>query len=208
MRKNIHLTERQYSIIIGTVLGDGSLQETFSKNNLRLQIEHCTAQKSYVQWKYEELKTLILTPPTYVEQHRSWRFKTISHPEVTEIGKLFYKDRRKIIPDNLEKILTPIGLAVWYMDDGCYVRRDHTFNLNTQCYYQTEVMFLQRVLQTRFNLEAVSLQRDHNGWRLYIQKGSSERFREIVSPFIIPSMAYKIGEPRRDYTLAPAVAAG
>ena len=84
MRKNIHLTELQRSIIIGTVLGDGSLIASRSKNHLRLQIGHCITQKEYVFWKYEMLKDLILTPPTYQVKNRSWRFRTISHQEITE----------------------------------------------------------------------------------------------------------------------------
>lgn len=203
MRNTIHLTELQRSIIVGTLLGDGSLIETFSKKNLRLQIDHCEAQKEYVFWKYEMLKTLILTSPSYQIKNRSWRFRTISHPEITEIGELFYQDRRKIIPKNLEKMLTPIGLAVWFMDDGCFIRRDQTFNLNTQCYYQEEVILLKDMLQKNFRLHAISIQGDHNGWRLYIQKKSSGWFKEIIKPFVVPCMVYKIGEPCRDYTLAP-----
>lgn len=203
MRKNIHLTELQKSIIIGTVLGDGSLSETFSKNNLRLQIEHCNAQKEYVFWKYEMLKNLILTPPIYKIQHRSWAFRTISHPELSEIGRIFYKDYRKILPENLEKILTPIGLAVWFMDDGVRYQKYGTYTVNTQCYTVEEMHQMREILSRKFGIIQTSLHSDHNGWRLYIQKESSERFKRIVKPFILPSMAYKIGEPCRDYTLAP-----
>ena len=203
MRKNIHLTTLQRSIIIGTVLGDGSLIETFSKNNLRLQIEHCIAQKEYVFWKYEMLKDLILTPPTYIETNRSWRFRTISHPEITQIGRLFYQDRRKIIPKILDKILTPIGLAVWFMDDGTRYHRNGTYTINTQCFTKKEQVNLMKILRLKFDISATSLHRDKSKWRLYIQKEASERFKEIIKPFISPSMAYKIGEPRRDYTLAP-----
>ena len=202
MRKNIHLTDLQRSITIGTVLGDGSLIETFSKNNLRLQIDHCEAQKEYVFWKYNALRSLILTPPTYQRKNRSWRFRTISHPELTEIGKMFYQDRRKIVPKNLDTILTPLGLAVWFMDDGAYHSR-YGCILNTQCYTYRECKKMQKILRRRFGICFVSIQKDHNGWRLYIGSQSIKKFRQLVRPYLLKNFMYKIGEPRRDYTLAP-----
>ena len=103
MRKSVHLTDYQRAILVGTLLGDGSLIETSSKNNLRLQITHCDAQKAFVFWKYEAFKSLVLTPPTYQKQNDAWRFRTISHPELTEKCLTL-----KILPD-IETI----------MDGGC-----------------------------------------------------------------------------------------
>ena len=115
MRQSVHLTDLQRAVIIGTLLGDGSLVETVSKNNLRLQIDHCAAQKEYVFWKYEVLKPLVLSSPAYKSINKSWRFRTISHPELTEIGKIFYRHRQKIVPKEITSLLRPIGLAVWFM---------------------------------------------------------------------------------------------
>lgn len=205
MRQSVHLTDFQRAIIVGTVLGDGSLIETFSKNNLRLQIDHSIAQKEYVFWKYEILKSLVLTPPTYQSKNRSWRFRTISHPELTEIGKLFYQNRQKIVPQEIVSLLEPIGLAVWFMDDGSHDKRHRTFIINTQCFDYKGVNLLLQILKEKFNINQTSLHFDKSGWRIYIKKGSSNMFEELVKPFILPSMMYKFEKPRRDYTLAPDI---
>ena len=54
------LTEKQKSIIEGCLLGDGSMR---CKTNALLEINHSLEQKPYVDWKYENLKDLVRTPP-------------------------------------------------------------------------------------------------------------------------------------------------
>ena len=194
MRKTVHLTDYQRAILVGTLLGDGSLIETSSKNNLRLQITHCAAQKSFVFWKYEAFKSLVLTLPKYQKQNDAWRFRTISHPELTEIGKLFYQNRQKIVPKDIASLLSPIGLAVWFMDDGAY-HRSGGYLINTQCFTIAECDILRDVLRKKFNIENITRHKDHNGWRLYIQVSSAKKFREIVEPFMLKDMMYKIKSP-------------
>ncbi len=46
------LTETQSSIIIGCLLGDGSMR---CKVNALLEVNHCLEQKFYVDWKYQQL---------------------------------------------------------------------------------------------------------------------------------------------------------
>lgn len=206
MRRSIRLTDLQRSIIVGTLLGDGSLIETFSKNNLRLQIDHCAAQKSYVFWKYEALKPLVLTPPTFQKKNRSWKFRTISHPELTRLGRLFYRERQKIVPKEIASLLGPIGLAVWFMDDGAL----HTsgYLINTQCFTESECELLKDALKHSFRIEHITMHRDHRGRRLYIQAASKGRFRKIIEPFPLPDLMYKLRSPVETTRWPPAVAAG
>lgn len=204
LRASVHLTDQQRAIVIGALLGDGALIETVSKNNFRLQIEQCAAQQAYVFWKFEALKPFILTPPAFQPRTRSWRFRTISHPELTELGHLFYRDHVKVVPDTIGKLLMePISLAVWYMDDGSrYEKRGLV--LNTQCFQHREVDLLKQCLIQNFDLAPISIHKDHRGWRLYINRSAAERMQSIVRPFILPELMYKMEKPCRDYTSAPA----
>lgn len=204
MRQSIRLDDKQRAMVVGTVLGDGCLIETVSKKNLRLQIDHCEAQREYVFWKHQILEPLVLTPPKFRAQTRSWRFRTISHPDLTDIGRLFYQGRRRIIPDDIESVLTdPISLAVWFMDDGAKNRNDGLI-LNTQCFTKSDTRRLRDCLNKNFALNHVSLQADKNGWRLYIQKASTDRFTEIVKPYILPQMEYKMINPVETIRQLPA----
>ena len=54
------LSEVQHAIVIGTLLGDGSMR---CKTNALLEINHSSDQKGYVDWKYSHLADLVSTPP-------------------------------------------------------------------------------------------------------------------------------------------------
>jgi len=110
------LSKVQQQLILGSVLGDGYLRK---KVNAHLQITHSAKQKSYVDWKYNILKNIVITPPKFYKGNGSrvgYRFFTKSIPELTDFYDKFYQSGRKAVPKNL--ILSPLSLAVWYMDDG------------------------------------------------------------------------------------------
>ena len=53
----MQINSRQDAIILGTLLGDGCLEQNGRWTRLRL--EHGSSQKSYLDWKKKELKNLI-----------------------------------------------------------------------------------------------------------------------------------------------------
>ena len=87
------LSEVQHQLVIGTLLGDGSMR---CKTNALLEINHSAKQRSYVDWKYRQLANLVATPPK--ERHGNagriaYRFVTRSLPALTPYYRLFYSDR-------------------------------------------------------------------------------------------------------------------
>ena len=54
------LSEVQHSIILGSLLGDGAMR---CKTNALLEINHSAAQDLYVDWKHQQLASLVATPP-------------------------------------------------------------------------------------------------------------------------------------------------
>jgi len=195
-RKRIQLDEYQKAIIVGTVLGDACLHNNWSKTNSRLQIRHSLAQKEYVLWKYEVLKSLVLTKPQHYGRTNSVWFRTISHPELTKLQQIFYRNKKKIIPENIEQFLSnPLTMAVWFMDDGNAFRRGdcvYGYHLNTQSFSTRENKRLQKALASVWNIET-SIQQNNGYPRLYIGAQGRERFVDIVYPFLLPSLEYKIG---------------
>jgi hypothetical protein len=55
------LSQRQQDILIGTMLGDGHLEQ--NGKNVRLRIDHGMSQTRYINWKYREFKTLATKKP-------------------------------------------------------------------------------------------------------------------------------------------------
>src|SRR5436190_24266200 len=92
------LSEVQHAIIIGTLLGDGSMR---CKTNALLEINHSVHQRSYVEWKYRQLADLVSTPPRERKGNGNriaYRFVTRSLPALTPYYRLFYTDGRKSAP--------------------------------------------------------------------------------------------------------------
>jgi len=184
------LTQEQKSIIIGSILGDGYLRIVPGRKNAFLEINHSISEKEYVDWKYQELKNLVKSPPKARKgkgKRIAYRFFTRQHPEITKLYQEFYQDREKII-SNLK--LNPLITAVWFMDDGSKSYR--TYYLNTQRFGCQSQKRLIQTLREQYGIES-SLNRDKEYYRIRIKQSSAEGFKKLIQNYIIPTMEYKLG---------------
>ncbi|HXN54455.1 MAG TPA: hypothetical protein VN854_00605, partial [Mycoplasmatales bacterium] len=105
-----------------------------------------------------------------------------------------YRKKTKIVPKDLK--LTPIVLAYWIMDDGCFSQ--NSMKLYSQGFSKEDNFFLVKLFRESFGIE-ISLHRDNRidkiGERLmiYIPVKETKKIVEIVRMYLIPSRSYKIG---------------
>ena len=198
-KKNLFLTLRQKQILIGLLLGDAHLENQYRSGMGRLKIEHSYKQKDYVDWLYGEFRGWVRTSPRKRERlswgkpQNKYGFTTYGHKLLGKFRDLFYnRDGRKIVPKNIESYLTPLSLAIWFMDDGSIksVRHKGMF-LNTQAFRVLEVKRLQKALKKKFLIETI-VRKDKSGFQIYILGKSADNFMKLIRPRIIPSMEYKI----------------
>jgi hypothetical protein len=189
----MNLSPETQSVTVGSLLGDAYLYQ-----NGTLQIEHCLEQAEYTFWKYEKLKSIAGKRPTIVERYdlrtektyRSMRFYTKA--VLKDFRTCFYEDRRKIIPNELGEMLDPLAIAVWFMDDGGRgARTPKGLVFNTSCFLAEEQIALQSILAEKFGVK-VSIHKVGKGFQLYIKAESFSRFTELVSPYLITQMRYKL----------------
>jgi hypothetical protein len=122
--------------------------------------------------------------------YRSLRFYTKA--VLKDFRNSFYQDRRKIVPRNLGDILDPLAVAVWFMDDGGRgARTPRELVFNTSCFSADEQVFLAKVLLDSFRVVA-SIHKHGKGFQIYIKAESFSRFSELVSPYLIASLRYKL----------------
>jgi hypothetical protein len=180
------LSEVQHNIVIGSLLGDGSMR---CRANALLEINHSFRQRSYVDWKYRHLAELVRTPPKARDgngRRRAYRFVTLSLPALTRYFRLFYESGRKTVPE-LE--LSPLALAVWFMDDGC--RSRSSVYLNTQQFDMPDQLRLLRLLHEQWGIEG-ALNRDKVYHRIRLSVVGSAKLAEIVDPYLLPELRYKL----------------
>ena len=184
------LTKLQRSIIIGSLLGDGYLRIVKGRKNALLEVNHSVTQKEYVDWKFEMVKMICRSAPVVRRGNGNriaYRFTTRQNPELTELYEKFYKDGMKKIPAELT--LDSIMLAVWYMDDGSKCRDSDVYFNTQQFHSDDQKKCLEMLLQ--LGIES-SLNRDKKYWRVRIKKSSLPKFWNLITPYIIPSMYYKL----------------
>jgi LAGLIDADG DNA endonuclease family len=180
------LSEVQREIIVGSLLGDGSMR---CKTNALLEINHSSHQRSYVDWKYSHLAELVQTPPKARKSNGkriAYRFVTRSLPELTPYFWLFYGTGRKRIP---EVELTELTLAVWFMDDGC--RSRNAVYLNTQQYDDVSQWTLLRLLRDQWGIDG-TLNRDKSYYRVRVSVGGTKKLARLIEPHLLPELRYKL----------------
>ena len=184
------LTQLQKPLIIGTLLGDGYLRQIKGRKNAFLEVNHSINQKDYVEWKYEIIKNLTRSGPKSRNgngKRIAYRFFTKQHPEFTKMMDLFYKNKKKCIPD---LTLDPIILAVWFMDDGSRCSESDVY-LNTQQFSKDDQYKLLGFLE-KMGLDG-TLNKDKEYYRIRFKTSSIPKLFGMIEKYIIPSMKYKIG---------------
>ena len=187
------LTPRQKSLAIGILLGDG-----YCRKEGNLQIEQSSKlHGEYVAWLHDTqqlgeisgklTKNIKHThPKTQVDSFKD-RFYT--KPLFKEWREIWYEKNlkttgyRKIIPPNIEELLDPISLAIWYVDDGCMPGR-----ISVCCFSITDQYKLKEALENKFGLKVtIQKQGGKNQASLYIQSESYQKFYDIVSSPLAPN---------------------
>ncbi len=191
IRENFLLNPYQKDILAGTLLGDGGLYADGWSKNYRLQVIQGNKQKEYLFWKFDAFRNCCVSSPSYQKWNDSWRIRTISHSQFNGYARAFYSEGRKIVPKDIANLLTPLSVAIWFMDDGVLGSRGDGYVLNTQNFTDAENAHLKFCLEDKFSLD-VSIHADKRWWRLYIRKGSMAQFKKIIEPYMIPSMKYKL----------------
>ncbi len=180
------LTEEQKSILIGCLLGDGTMRK---KKNAHLEINHCFAQKELVDWVFSKFKDLVITEPKWRRgngRREAYRFATRSIPILTPFYEQFFPNKKKVIPDNLK--LNSLILAVWFMDDGSKSRS--SIYLNTQQFTKDEQLKLIDFLKDQFDIDS-TLNKDKIYYRIRIRTQSVKKFIQLVEQFVLKEFRYK-----------------
>ena len=89
------------------------------------------------------------------------------------------------------------------MDDGSIKSKQSKGVLfNTQSFTLNEVELLCTVLLSKFGIKASprrtpSEERKGAGWQIYISGRCYETLSQLISPYLLPELAYKFSCPRR-----------
>jgi hypothetical protein len=117
------------------------------------------------------------------------QFASRTNPIFTERHSRFYRDRRKVVPQDIADYLEPLSIAVWLMDDGAADHAGVTFQ--THNFRADEVGLLAETLSEKFEL-AVNLRKNRGALVIYVKAQSVDRLKQIVEPHLLPEFEYKL----------------
>ncbi|MBA2319176.1 MAG: intein-containing recombinase RecA [Euzebyales bacterium] len=194
------LSDFQWEVLLGGLMGDGALSPSRSGHAARFRFGHGAAQASYAGWKAGLFENVGVSVSANAKRAMFADVRPL--PELAELRRAVYLGGRKFFSEDYVKALTPLSLAVWYMDDGGFVIRSAGKQARTEggsgritiCVEAMEASTrerLRRHLADTYGItSALSVVADKA--RLTFSRAATDRFQELVAPFIHPSMEHKL----------------
>lgn len=168
----------QKEIIVGTLLGDASLERNKPTHNTRLRFDQSYPEHaSYLQSIYAIFQNLtgpLGGPKIYSRKpdkrtgkvYTTIAFKTRSLESLNYFYDLFYVYnidgvRRKVVSSNIGELLTNRALAYWIIDDGG-INTYKATQLNTDSFSLEDISHLQQALADNFQLRTRVVKKREN----------------------------------------------
>ncbi|MCF7834020.1 MAG: recombinase RecA [Candidatus Pacebacteria bacterium] len=197
------LTAQQEEIIIGSLLGDGNIKMN-NEQTAYFREEHGPKQKEYVSWLSKELGDI--TSNVNLNTSRDNAIVETKHLlRIGDLYGLFYPQNKKIVPEFLVEQITPRMIALWYCGDGTlqggysnWKEKNYKRTPRATLYanaFGDDPLNVDRIdrMFKKFNIKT--------SWRkcgvykvLNFNVKESEKFFELISPFIPKVMEYKLPE--------------
>lgn len=194
------ITPEQEEVIIGSLLGDGNIRK-FNEQTAYFREEHGPKQAAYVSWLAEELGDIT---SNVTETKRGTALVETKHLlRLGDLHGLFYEEAKKLVPEFLVDQITPRMIALWYCGDGSlqtgtsdwkgktYERKPRAaLYVNAFSHHPESCDRINRIFQ-RFDI--TTAWHNHGNDRVItFSIKESEKFFELIAPFVPTSMEYKL----------------
>lgn len=212
----MELTQEQKSILLALCIGDGCLRKPHPKSGcVQLEIGHSITQEAYCKWKRDLIYSIFggKKPPKigykeiklkgYDKTYQACRF-TKSHPYFSYLRNLLYPNGVKVMTREILDKLTLQGIAIWFMDDGSFYKKDNEDGTKSICFdlristdsftkEENEIIvdYFKEKWGINFHVYQYHKERKHN-WIIRANKEAAIKFIKLISPYVIPEMKYKV----------------
>lgn len=200
MNETISLSQANRQIILGGLLGDSY----FNKERNFIRFNHSDKQKEYLLWKmsfFNQEDVRGLYTRKHKEGYLGYYFEFINKSHNYDdffafIKKnLYTNEGRKKISLKYLKEIDALGLAIWWMDDGCLsIHKGNRYGkLCTHCFNYEEHILLQKYFKNRWDID-VDIKIEKGYYFLRFNVKGLKKLINIIYKYVcnIPSMIYKI----------------
>jgi predicted house-cleaning noncanonical NTP pyrophosphatase (MazG superfamily) len=201
----VSLSDRTCALILGSLLGDGSLQIHPGYANARFSFRHSLKQQAYFAWKVAQLEEISGSVSVFPQVADGFstlsklRYQSIALPSLTELYSLTRHHNRFRIERRWLNRMTSLSLAIWWLDDGSLVSNARKGTLCTDGFDEESVKRLARYLEVVWHIttHVGTVGRKRNGrqdhyYRLWLSTEELKKFLRIIAPHVPESMLYKV----------------
>ncbi len=189
----------QEQTILGTLLGDG-----YRFGDYGINISHSIKQTEYISLLKRIFSNINISESRLISGYGSKMIiLTMSNKELFKdiIDVCYFSGKKRLNKSWLNR-LTPLALAIWYMDDGSIdnlQRRNQRAELATQSFTINELKLLQSILYSKYGIKGtLKKSKTKTQYSLRFSTEESHIFFMLVSPFIIKSLKYKLPSCYKD----------
>jgi recombination protein RecA len=198
------LSEQQWQVVLGSLMGDGNLSPNLrDRSGVRFRLGHGAQQADYLDWKVGLLGNI---PCSRRVDSRGAVFADFTPlPELDELRRAVYLgDGKKHLSWDYLKALSPLALAVWYLDDGGFTVRskglqERTAGGSGRVEICVEAMAegtrerLVEYLRDTHHLDVKLTSRGSRGIAvLQFSTTASAQFQKLVAPYVPAAMEAKL----------------
>lgn len=191
------LSDFQLEVIRGSLLGDGNLSPTIHKKSLgvRFRLGHGLKQKKYLEWKASLFKNI---PCSIFSDKKSIKCDLTPLSELYSLRKEMYRGNYKFLSADILANLTPLSLAIWYMDDGSLDIRNKARDKGRIAVVVKKIHpqsreALQELLENRYDIKTkLSLRGKNKQPTLKFDQKNTDKFLSLIKKYVYPSMDYKL----------------
>jgi len=199
------LSKMQVQVILGALMGDGNLSKPVRKDDesARFRMGHGAKQTAYLDWKVSLLENIPHARTTNAKGAVFADFTPMA--ELSEVREtVYFGDGKKHLTWEYLKSLTPLALAIWYMDDGGFTVRSKGVQERTAgrtgrieiCVEAMSPGSRDRLVQYLRDTYKLDVKLISKGTRqisaIIFTTAASEKFQKLVASYIHPSMEYKL----------------
>ena len=199
----IDLTGRTKQILLGGILGHGSLKIAKRYKNARYCLHHSIKQKAYLNWKFNALEpelkgklSVSLANAKRFSAHKKIIYQSRVSSSLTQLHHLTHQNNQKTIKRRWLNNLDALALAVWWCDDGSLNAHTRQGVFCSDGFSYEEHTILARYLQTDWHIYCTIIKHKKPlgyAYRLQLDRKNLDSFLTLILPHIpVASMLYKV----------------
>lgn len=207
----MNLAKQDIAILLGLLLGDGYIDPRG-----QIQVKHCAKQKEYCEFKAKLLHTVcggkdikVLKNTRYKKEFKNKWYIEYSFKKQSKhfkwIRNLLYCNNKKTITRDVLCYLSPLSIALWWMDDGTLTRKKqkdgspgpYMLRLCTYLSKEQNKLIQQYFIDKydmKWNVVPADGDKTHTQFMLRCGQTEGRKFLNIIRDQVlkVPCMSYKI----------------